>query len=336
MSDKRYQVFISSTYEDLKEERRAVEQTIIRAGDFPVGMEAFPAADEEQFEFIKTIISQCDYYVLIVAGRYGTLAPDGKSYTEKEYDYAVEMGVPVLVMLRDEREVLPANKTENDPEKRDKLDGFIITVSVGRLRKGWTTTDGLKLAIREALDHAKATKHRYGWIRGNQSASTETLQSLISLQQENEKLKKLVRDSKPDVAVPENLAGLDCPISLTGKYVRTPPGGSRAFTGPFAVNTSLGEIFELLAPHLMSPKTDHDVRSLISECVWTRWNPGNSNGRAFLTADEIFQTIKIQLMALNLVIVASPNSVGDGSPLFWSLTDLGRQEMVLRRVILTD
>jgi hypothetical protein len=81
MSDKRYQVFISSTYEDLKEERRAVEQTIIRAGDFPVGMEAFPAADEEQFEFIKTIISQCDYYVLIVAGRYGTLAPDVKSYT---------------------------------------------------------------------------------------------------------------------------------------------------------------------------------------------------------------------------------------------------------------
>lgn len=112
MSAKRYQVFISSTYDDLKEERKAIEQTIISAGDFPVGMEAFPAADEEQFDFIKSIISQCDYYVLVISGRYGSLAPDGKSYTEKEYDYAAEIGVPVLVMLRDERGELPVNKAE--------------------------------------------------------------------------------------------------------------------------------------------------------------------------------------------------------------------------------
>lgn len=184
MSDKKYQVFISSTYEDLKEERNAVEQTIIRSGDFPVGMEAFPAADEEQFEFIKTIIAQCDYYVLIIAGRYGSLAPDGKSYTHKEYEYAVEIGVPVLVMLRDDRGELPASKTEAEPEKRSKLEKFILAASEGRLRKGWRTTDGLKLVIREALDHAKATKHRPGWIRGDQSASTETLGKLVAAQEE--------------------------------------------------------------------------------------------------------------------------------------------------------
>ena len=86
---KKFQVFISSTYEDLKDERKAVEETIIRSGDIPVGMEAFPAADNEQFEFIKTIIDVCDYYVLLIAGRYGSLAPDGLSYTEKEYLYAV-------------------------------------------------------------------------------------------------------------------------------------------------------------------------------------------------------------------------------------------------------
>ena len=91
--DKKYQVFISSTYEDLKSERKAVEETIIRAGDIPVGMEAFPAVDSEQFEFIKTVIRSCDYYVLIIAGRYGSLADDGLSYTEKEFRYAVECGI---------------------------------------------------------------------------------------------------------------------------------------------------------------------------------------------------------------------------------------------------
>ena len=61
--DKRYQVFISSTYTDLKEERRAVIQTVIEADCIPAGMELFPAADEEQLTFIKRVIDDCDYYL---------------------------------------------------------------------------------------------------------------------------------------------------------------------------------------------------------------------------------------------------------------------------------
>ena len=55
--------------------------------------------DEEQFAFIKTVIDDCDYYILIVANRYGSLASDGLSYTEKEYDYAVSKKIPVLSFL---------------------------------------------------------------------------------------------------------------------------------------------------------------------------------------------------------------------------------------------
>lgn len=336
MSEKKYQVFISSTYEDLKEERKAVEQTIIRAGDFPVGMEAFPAADEEQFEFIKTIISQCDYYVLIIAGRYGSLAPDGKSYTEKEFDFAVEIGVPVLVMLRDERGELAANKTEDDPEKRAKLEEFIAAVSDGRLRNSWTTTDGLKLAIREALDYAKATKHRPGWIRGDQSSSQDTLEKLVAIQEENEDLKQALAEAKPQVTVPENLAGLDTSITLTGTYRYLRRGATSRTSSSFEIGTDLGEVFELIAPHLMLSKSDTAVRSLIGECVWKRYNPRNANGDSFRTTDELFQTIKIQLMALGLVDVRASRTTGGGVNLFWSLTERGKQEMVRRRAITSE
>ena len=54
--DKRYQIFISSTFSDLKEERNMVMQTIMSLDSIPAGMELFPAMDEEQFEFIKKII----------------------------------------------------------------------------------------------------------------------------------------------------------------------------------------------------------------------------------------------------------------------------------------
>lgn len=67
--EKRYQVFISSMFQDLQGARQEVSQALLRADCFPAGMELFPAADEEQFEFIKTVIDQSAYYILISAGR---------------------------------------------------------------------------------------------------------------------------------------------------------------------------------------------------------------------------------------------------------------------------
>ncbi len=84
--DKRYQVFVSSTFADLKNERQRVIQTLMEMDCIPSGMELFPAMDEEQLEFIKRIIDDCDYYLLIVGGRYGSTDLDGISFTEKEYE----------------------------------------------------------------------------------------------------------------------------------------------------------------------------------------------------------------------------------------------------------
>lgn len=66
--ERRHQVFISSTYEDLREERHAVMNALIGLGCMPAGMELFPAADDKQWSLIKEVIDDCDYYVLIVGG----------------------------------------------------------------------------------------------------------------------------------------------------------------------------------------------------------------------------------------------------------------------------
>jgi len=203
MQEKRFQVFISSTYEDLKEERRAVEETVIRAGDFPVQMEAFPAADEDQFDFIKSLIDICDYYVLIIAGRYGSQAEDGSSYTEKEYRYAVSKNIPVLVMLHKDRGSLPAADTEQTDAGKEKLTRFIEEVSKARLIKHWDSNDSLKLAVSEALNHAKATKPRIGWVRGDSVANIEALTELNQIRKENEKLKANIEQFDIDIPFPE-------------------------------------------------------------------------------------------------------------------------------------
>lgn len=110
--DKRYQVFLSSTYSDLQDERKKVIQTLMEMDCIPAVMEIFPAADEEQWEFIKKIIDDCDYYLLVIGGRYGTTAEEGISYTEKEYDYAIQKGLKVIAFLHKEPDAIIAGKTQ--------------------------------------------------------------------------------------------------------------------------------------------------------------------------------------------------------------------------------
>src|SRR5262245_53928517 len=95
MADKKYSVFISSTFEDLEKERNSVLRAILEYGHFPLGMELWGAANDQQWSIITKQIDVADYYVVIVAQKYGSIV-EGVSWTEREYDYAVDRGVPVL------------------------------------------------------------------------------------------------------------------------------------------------------------------------------------------------------------------------------------------------
>ncbi len=202
MHEKRYQVFISSTYQDLQDERRAVQDVVISMGDFPVQMESFPAADEDQFDFIKSLIDKCDYYVLIIAGRYGSVADDGLSYTHKEFRYAVAQNVPVLVMVHGQPGSITADKLEATDAGKDSLKAFISEAEHKRLRKNWSTLGDLKLAVREALDHAKATKPRIGWVRGDSIASLDALEELNSVRKENQEFREALGNMVVDIPLP--------------------------------------------------------------------------------------------------------------------------------------
>ena len=124
MAQKKYQVFISSTFKDLAEERQDTLKSVLDMGHIPSGMEIFPAVDIEQFEYIKKIIDECDYYVLIVGARYGSVDQAGVSYTEKEYRYAVSQKKTVLAFIHNDLGSIPTNKTDGDQLLQEKLASF--------------------------------------------------------------------------------------------------------------------------------------------------------------------------------------------------------------------
>lgn len=102
--NKKLQIFVSSTYSDLIDERQMIVQSILKFGSIPAGMELFTANSDEQFEIIKQWIDSSDVYLLLLGGRYGSICDKTKiSYTEMEYDYAVKKKKPIIaIVLADE------------------------------------------------------------------------------------------------------------------------------------------------------------------------------------------------------------------------------------------
>ena len=165
---KKYQVFISSTYTDLIEPRAKVRDAIMSMNHFPVGMEFFGAANEAQWKIIQETIDCTDYYVLIIGQRYGTVIEDGPdagiSYTEKEFKYALEKGVPILAFIMDES--IPVKPENVEIEHREELAAFRQTVKTGRLVEWWKTSDELAQKVTAALHNQMLRTERPGWIRG--------------------------------------------------------------------------------------------------------------------------------------------------------------------------
>jgi hypothetical protein len=185
--DKKYQIFVSSTYEDLKEQRDQAVKTILRMGHLPVGMEMFNAADDDQWEIIKRHIDNSDYYVLILAHRYGSEAADGVSYTEKEYNYALEKGVPCLGFVLDSTVHWHPDYMAKG-KQIVKLDAFKARVKT-KMVNFWKSTDNLALLLSYSLSEIFNTKPRIGWIRANESTSSPLIaEELSRLSRKNDEL----------------------------------------------------------------------------------------------------------------------------------------------------
>ncbi len=175
---RRYQVFVSSTYEDLKEERRHIIQALLQTKCIPTGMELFPAASEEKWELIKRIIDDCDYYTVIIAGRYGSIGLNGKSFTEMEFDYAVSSGKSVMGFYHSDIESLPLSKSEKNDTGRKHLAEFAEKVKRVQSCASWNTPEGLASAIKSAMIHAIENDPKPGWIRALDVASPEAIANL--------------------------------------------------------------------------------------------------------------------------------------------------------------
>lgn len=191
---KKLQVFVSSTYQDLIEERQVAVLSIISSGHIPAGMELFTAGDESQWNVIKRWIEESDVFLLILGGRYGSIEPkSGKSYTHLEYEYAIKLNKPhFAVVMKDEyleKKVKSVGSSVLEKSNPKELRDFKNLV-LSKMVKFFNDEKDIKLAIYETMSEFVARKDLIGWVRSNESINSDQVaQQLTILSEENQNLR---------------------------------------------------------------------------------------------------------------------------------------------------
>jgi hypothetical protein len=203
---KKLQVFVSSTYIDLKEERQAAVQAILTAGHIPAGMELFSAGDQSQMDVIKRWIDESDVFLLILGGRYGSIESESqKSYTHLEYEYALEKGKALFAVVTDQKALEERVKTSElgfqlmEQDNQHKLKEFRKLVC-SKMVRPWSDSKDIKLAILETLSEFSRREELIGWIPGNQAVNTgELAEELARLAKENSELRERINNLLPQL-----------------------------------------------------------------------------------------------------------------------------------------
>jgi len=323
---KKFQIFISSTFRDLIDERQDTIRSVLDLGHIPSGMEIFPAADVQQFEYIRKVIDECDYYILIIGARYGSVDAEGVSFTEKEYAYAVEKGLPVLAFIHGDVQSLPVSRSDTDPAIVERLNRFRIKVGEGRLVRFWKTREELKAQVIISLAKATNDFPAVGWIRGDAVASETLLTQINGLRNQNDELKvaleKLKQAEKP---IFDDIADFDSSFPLRIETYN-PNGDDHKQKREMTWRT----IFRAVGPDLESPKWAASLSTSLK--AYLNENAGFSR-RVTSIFDSDIETIRLQLAAYGLISAFVSNKQGGGTALAVQLTPLGRRRLAEISVI---
>jgi hypothetical protein len=151
-----------------------------RLNCIPAGMELFPATTDDSWTLIKQEIDNSDYYLVIIAGRYGSIdTTTALSYTEMEFDYAVAAGKPVVAFLHKDPSSLPPDRRDIDPITSAKLQSFRTKLEWKRHVNFWNTKDDLESAVLSSCFKLFISHPAEGWVRArNRNPASQGLQSV--------------------------------------------------------------------------------------------------------------------------------------------------------------
>ena len=328
--DKRYQVFVSSTFEDLQEERKEVMQALLELDCIPAGMELFPASNDDQWTLIKRVIDDCVYYLLIIGGSYGRENESGISYTQMEFEYALETGKPIISFLPKHPERIPSGKCDNDKEKKEKLEQFKEKAKK-KLIKYWESPENLGSVVSRSMVRLIKDFPTEGWVKSGSAVDEKSVHEIAKLQRENDELKEKLRMIATEAPKgTESFSQGEDEIQLLYTFTAKEKSGYRSYTCTMNEAFTWNELFSCVAPKMIDECTDFAFRNSYGEFLnyngtWSESEDFRNLEQAhgFQLTQESFDLIKVQFKALGLIAVGDKKRSATDKQTYWKLTPYG-------------
>jgi len=263
----------------------------------------------------------------------------GLSYTEREYDYATKLDIPILPFLHANPDEIPAGKVDRDEKTAKRLQEFRARVEKSHHCKYWSGAEDLGGKVSRAMIQIFKITPRIGWVRGDQVPSQTTLRDLEKFRKQAEELQaEVIRLRKQPSPLVDGLAhgGDIVPFSFSYDVYTGPASGVKGVARPSRkivepMSLTWDGVFAVMGPRLLSGDGEWSARYALREKLEAikRADPVfvEQEGHSISVADTDAFACLTQFVALGLVEVSEGNERGR-TKTQWRLTPYGRDHLL--------
>jgi hypothetical protein len=200
----KYHIFIGTTLDDLKQERKELPRIVMELGHIPVMADHLDFANRNASMLLQKTIEECDYFLALVAHKFQDKgsAKTGPSVLPlvAESAIAAKKGIPVLGLVIDEKARWKPAKKETDIALVRKLDGFKAKLQAGSF-EAWANTPDLCQKALALLTQEFTVNAQPGWIKTDRAIEPSVANELSRLSLENGFLRRHYNHEDNEVAV---------------------------------------------------------------------------------------------------------------------------------------
>ena len=332
MVDKRYLVYMASSYTDVVGERLKLEYALLSSG-------AFPWEFSERRTSLNTAkarqqIDESDYVVFILSGKYGDLSASGISYLHLDFAYAYNKNKVIIsfIDLHPDRKI--RENQETDPELIKKLDAFrTLLKKDSTYVYEYTNNFHLERGAKALLAQAISEKPAVGWIRPQ--ASDASQKEILRLKAEIVELERklavaLVKKSESGAESEEDLENRDDVIKIQYRAHAYQDGNLYDVHPQRVMSWEL--ILKVLGSHFTKPALESTFIRVMNEYLE---KTGLDDARVFYSRAHAVartqidprsvQQIKLQMKWNNWIVPQAENPTTNR--VYWELTQEGRKHM---------
>ncbi len=292
-------VYISADPKDTGEALYTLNRVVMQLGGLPVQSYYMQGAGEYDWPLVRSLIDECEVYVLLVGNSYGAISDTGESYIHREAVYAKSKRKPVVAILKN------AELKSLSMQSVQRLKSLHRLMMSGTF-KYWNNREDLLLIGRQVLrDHLKPQLK---------------LSSGQNLSAPESRLREMASDSFFEQD--------SYPLRFTGKVFAH--GNCHEVTSKVLLSWNIS--FLNIGSMMTSPVTEDRMRGALEDLVAESYRGQfmssipDAHALADVRCNEIeFQRLKAYLKSAG--VIENVDSGSGGIRNYWQLTISGEQRL---------